>query len=191
MKRAARVISIVQATEHTMSGETLLAIPSLGIDKYVETYNKPKCDGVRHYLMLGLAQVQNRMGDPQDPFLQQGPPPCPLQLDDRVPAPLLVPLGRTGGITPGEPVGGRAGVTAPEVLECHLDACHLMAAGRVGGRVWSQAGQRYALLQDQGPQEGPGVIWVGVVVAAARLWVGVVVAAAQLRVGVVGGPALL
>ena len=80
--------------------------------------------------MLLLAQVQYMMGGPRHPFLQQGSAPCPLQLDDRVPGPLLVPLGRTGGRAPGKSAGGRAGVTHPEVPECHL-----AAAGRVGGRV--------------------------------------------------------
>lgn len=71
------------------------------------------------------------MGGPQDPFLQQGPCPCPRQLDDRVP----VPLGRAGGRAPGQAVGGRAGGKALVDLGCQLDACHLVAAGRVAGRV--------------------------------------------------------
>lgn len=102
--------------------------------------------------MLSLAQVQCIMIEQQDPFLQQGPPPCPPQLDGRV----IGPLGRAGGRAPEEFAEGRAAGKAPVDLECHL-----AVAGRVAGRVSPQAEKRYALLQELEPQGGPGVSWVG------------------------------
>lgn len=76
--------------------------------------------------MLSFAQVQCTVTEQQDPFLQWGPPPCPLQLDDRV----TVPLGRAGGRAPEEVAEGRAAGKAPVDLERHL-----AVAGKVAGRV--------------------------------------------------------